>query len=393
MNIKTPLPAALLLAASSASAQLLSPGPGFSMTSPNAGSFSLPAGPVDDVVFKCNTPPYIPCTDVHMNKREAIRIAGRCPEPASSACMDYLMRTSGSANPVQTIAAYNPPEGTKWASPDCTHIPCRLADSPSAPSVTAAPKPGDPEFIGPIQDPPPAPRAAQDRAALADARSEIGQDGIKGVVDLGNGRFAKMRDDGTAEVCGRASCEAPVPADAVKNPKVAAWVVENKGYAGVDSPGGGGGIGINSTPAGRSFTPDDAGKSAPSGPGAPPADTRSGGGSGEDTAYNSGVQLGGETGDLGGPSGPSSGGSGGSSGRSGSGGYGAETASTKVEKVGTAEFKKLLGAPDAYTYPVLGALSEKAANEINPNAFDAEAKAKEDAKVELKFRGTQTESQ
>lgn len=226
MNTRPPLAAALLLLASAAAAQpyAAGAGAGFSMTgvNTNAFSFSLPPGPVDDVVFKCGTVPYIACTDVHMNKREAIRIAGRCPEPASPACVEFLMKNSASANPAETIAAYTPPPGREWASPTCQRIPCRLADAPSAvgfaAGFAAGPPPAsssyedEPGFIGPPSPPksslPPAFDAKDFQKELAAARAESQNT----IVDMGDNRYGVVLDDGTVAVCGNGLCSRPRPA-------------------------------------------------------------------------------------------------------------------------------------------------------------------------------------
>lgn len=229
MNTRNPLAAALLLLAGSASAQLLSgpSGNGFSMTGTSQSplSFGGSSGPVDDVVFKCGTVPYIACTDVHMNKRENIRISGVCPAPASAACTEYLMSTRGATNPAETIAAYTPPPGREWASPDCQRIPCRLADPVvldeivvtgrrnPAPTESGLPYDQQPGFIGPPAPPsgpslPPAFSAADFQRELSAARS----DSQNTVVDLGDNRYGVVLDDGSVSVCGMGQCAAPRPA-------------------------------------------------------------------------------------------------------------------------------------------------------------------------------------
>lgn len=246
MKTLKPLAAALLLIGSSASAQLLNPGAGsgFSLTgnAPAPYSFSLPSA-VDDVVFKCGTPPYIPCTDVHMNKREAIRIAGRCPEPAIQSCIDFLMKNSPSSNPAETIAAYTPPPGTQWASPDCTHIPCRLADSPGTGATESGlPYDQQPGFIGPPAPPknnlPPAFDAKDFQKELAEARA----DNQYPIVDLGDNRYGVVLDNGTVSVCGRGQCTMPRPAaefpDLPERLQAAQSLNSGAGSINNDNPGG-----------------------------------------------------------------------------------------------------------------------------------------------------------
>lgn len=112
MNLKNPLVAALLTLSTSAAAQFLAPAQ-------------------DDMLFKCSTVPYRPCTDKELADRNAIVAAGRCPMPASDSCQKYLMRNGDTSNPFGTLAAKDPDptdEGFEWADPSCTHIPCQIKE-------------------------------------------------------------------------------------------------------------------------------------------------------------------------------------------------------------------------------------------------------------------------
>lgn len=230
MKTPNPLAAALLLIAASAAAQPFSTGlgNGFSMTGANSGSNSLGlqlapgSSPVDEMVFKCGTVPYVACNDSQLNLREAVRTSKKCPQPAIPACVDYLMKQSNSTNPAETIAAYNPPPGTQWASPDCTHIPCRLADSPTGSGAVESGLPYDqqPGFIGP-----PAPPKSQGPQPFADESSfkqaMKDQEAVTPgkVVDLGNNTYAVDTGDGNYSIgglCSGAPCNGlPKPADQI----------------------------------------------------------------------------------------------------------------------------------------------------------------------------------
>jgi len=230
MKTSNPLAAALLLMAASAAAQPYAPGAtgGFSMTGANSGSGSLGlqlapgSAPVDEMVFKCGTVPYVACTTAQMNLREAVRTSGKCPLPAIPACVDYLMKQSNSTNPAETIAAYNPPPGTQWASPDCTHIPCRLADSPTGTGAVESGLPYDqqPGFIGP---PSPfknqGPQPFTDENAFKQAMKEQEEVTPGKVIDLGNNTYAVDTGDGNYSIgglCSGAPCNGlPKPADQI----------------------------------------------------------------------------------------------------------------------------------------------------------------------------------
>ncbi|MBI2789109.1 MAG: hypothetical protein HYX59_10545 [Elusimicrobia bacterium] len=229
MKTSNPLAAALLLIAASAAAQPLATG--FSMTGANSSSnpFALQlapgSAPVDEMVFKCGTVPYVACTTAQTNLREAVRTSKKCPEPAIPACVDFLMKQSNSTNPAETIAAYNPPPGTQWASPDCTHIPCRLADSPAAPAASGQTLAGrsyedEPGFIGPpspFRNQGPQPFADESSFKQAMKDQEAVTPGK--VIDLGNNTYAVDTGDGNYSIgglCSGAPCNGlPKPADQI----------------------------------------------------------------------------------------------------------------------------------------------------------------------------------
>lgn len=345
MKTPSPLAAALLMLAASASAQLLSgpSGSGFSMTGTSQSPFSFgsTSGPVDDVVFKCGTVPYIACTDVHMNKREAIRISGVCPAPASAACTEYLMSTRGATNPAETIAAYTPPPGREWASPDCQRIPCRLADPPptdeivvtgrrpTAPTESGLPYDQQPGFIGPPAPPsgpsmPPPFSSAEFQRELADARS----DNQHTVVDLGNNRYGVVLDDGSVSVCGRGQCSTPRPAsefpDLADRIQAATSLNSGAGSLNDDNPNG---FTKSSNPP--STPPGDSGRSGRSGQGttAPPS---------EDVASNPSDEARTSGGDAGAFfRGNGGGGQGAGAGGTSGNGYAAAAANGKEEAIAT----------------------------------------------------------
>ncbi|MDP3544098.1 MAG: hypothetical protein Q8T11_16650 [Elusimicrobiota bacterium] len=231
MKTLKPLAAALFLLSSPAAAQLLtgpSGGGGFSFG--GAGSLASQASPVTDFTFRCGTPPWKACTDVEMNQRQPILMARQCPAPVTAACTDFLMRELGASNPAETIAAYTPPPGREWASPDCQRIPCRLADAPSSSSPRPAPGAGavesglpydqQPGFIGP-----PAPSRNQgpqpftDENSFRQAMREQENLTPGKVVDLGNNTYAVDTGDGNYSIgglCSGAPCSGmPKPADQI----------------------------------------------------------------------------------------------------------------------------------------------------------------------------------
>lgn len=221
MKTSNPLAAALLLIAASASAQPLAGGYNFG-GGQNTTPFSLGAasGPVDDIVFKCGTVPYIACTAEHMNKRENIRITGICPAPASAACTAYLMSTRGAANPVETIAAYDPPPDMVWADPRCQQIPCRVVPRTDeivvtgrrrpAPTDSGLPYDQQPGFIGPPAPPRnQGPQPFTDETAFRQAMREQENLTPGKVVDLGNNTYAVDTGDGNYSIgglCNGAPC-------------------------------------------------------------------------------------------------------------------------------------------------------------------------------------------
>lgn len=101
MNAKPlPLAAALLLCAAVTQAQPFAAPSGSSTNNllqlGGSNSFSLaPSSVADDMIFKCSTVPYRPCTTEETNKRELILETGRCPSPITTACTDFLMTRAG----------------------------------------------------------------------------------------------------------------------------------------------------------------------------------------------------------------------------------------------------------------------------------------------------------
>lgn len=387
MNTKTPLAAALLLIASSAMAQLtLTPSPALGTGSFGDTTLRLsPTSPYnqkvpDDASFNCSTLynmnwatyPMVFCTPAQETARTSF--LGFCPL-GNMACHSYMQR-------IMLPKDFNPAEAQgEIDASKAANAPEPAKPIEAASATGATPQPGDYNFMGPVQGPP-APDAAaeaQDKKAFEKAREQIGEDGVKDVVDLGNGNIAKMRDDGTVEMCGRSQCAKPVPADTLKNPKIEEWVANNN--AGYDPNGGMKSL-TNPRPGSKGTPPDNAGGSQTG------SDTQS---SPSDEAKGLGRQIPRDVMAASGGSGMQGAGAGGSVGGKG---YAAEASAKDVVKVDKAQFEKLLGAPNAFSYPVLGAISEKAAAQITPGAFDAEPQAKKDpnAKAE-KYRGIEATAQ
>lgn len=193
MNIRNPLATALLMASSFATAQT----PSFSMT---GGT---------DMVEKCGTVPYRACTPEELQERaRRAGTTGYCL-PLDASCQSNFMTGAGASNPTETIAAYTPPPGTQWASPDCQRIPCRTVGSPGG----DVPYDQQPGFIGPPappktpSGPPPfPPELFQQELANAQAQSP------NPVIDMGDGRYGAVLEDGTVAVCGQGQCAMPRPA-------------------------------------------------------------------------------------------------------------------------------------------------------------------------------------
>lgn len=240
MNIRNPLALALLMTASAASA---SPAPGTNQPLPTfnfgatASPFSMTAGAnttsdLDDQTFNCTSQdnlhiPWASCTAQQLKDRA--RFNGVC-SPKSQACKDYMQRTLSGTNPAGTIAAYTPPPGSEWASPDCTHFPCRTKGSPGGEVeeivVTGrrSPPPSsnyedDPNFVGPrlpreqappaafsANSAPPAPPPMTEKEyqkTLADMKGTYGDK----VVDLGNKTYGVLDEKGDGmSICGPSGC-------------------------------------------------------------------------------------------------------------------------------------------------------------------------------------------
>ena len=207
-NRATPLAAALILAATAASAQTppyTSGGSSFNSNSNPFGAITIP-NTDPDWIFKCGTPPYLQCTPTEILRRDAVKTAQKCPTvPATTKCADWVMR-NGDSNPMANYAASTPPNGFKWSSPDCTRIPCRIdpiaPTTPTRPNAATAPTPNQ-EYgvtgglIGPpdLRDTGPQPYADDDSFKAAIAAQEAATPGK--VIDLGNRTYAV--DDGNGE--------------------------------------------------------------------------------------------------------------------------------------------------------------------------------------------------
>jgi hypothetical protein len=245
MNIKPPLAAALLMLASTAMAQLtLTPPPALGTgnfgdaTRPLSLTGAYSTNVPDDASFNCSTwtnmnfmsNPLVFCTPAQEMAR--LSFFGFCPY-GNTACSNYMSRIMlpKYSNPAEAQGEIDARAAT--AAPEAPK-PIEAASA-----TEASPQPGDPNFMGPVMGPPVPPGfyEAQDKKAFEKAREKIGADGVKDVVDLGNGNIAMMREDGTAEVCGRSSqCADPVPASTLKNPKIEEWVANNN--AGYNQNGG-----------------------------------------------------------------------------------------------------------------------------------------------------------
>jgi hypothetical protein len=236
MNMRTPLAAAFLIMASSAMAQFGNSGSlsvnNFSGTSPLNLGGSL--APMEDVVFKCSTPPWRACTDVDLNKRQQVLGVRACPLPASAACQNFLMANAESAEKGSAAMQLmgnqsNPATANDGIFMKCDTVPYRPcgADDLAKRAEFLRQEAASHQMIDPKKGsgapggPPPAPTAveeivvtgtrplpppfdAQDFAKeLADARS----DNPKKVVDLGGNRFGVVNDDGTVNVCGKGQCD------------------------------------------------------------------------------------------------------------------------------------------------------------------------------------------
>lgn len=385
MNIKTPLAAALLTLASTAMAQPFAPNYSFLCTnfpgqtttllSPLLFTGTVP----DDATFDCSTPCNMNfgytsslfsggtantslgnitlgsglapnCTPEQERARSAF--LGPCPF-GNRACRAYMDRLLIPRNftDTQRQGEIDGPEGAKAAA----------KPTEAASATEASPQPGDFNFMGPVQGPPePAAVEAQDKKAFESAQAQVGRDGIKDVVDLGNGNIAMMREDGTAQVCGRSSkCEEPVPANTLKNPKIEEWVANNNaGY----NPNGGVQSLTNPRPGSRG-APSDTGRGSQTG-----SDTQT---SPSTEARNLGVAASndaratGSYGMRGASAGDTVGGS----------GFATARAADAVVKVGTEEFKKSVGDLTTFTYSKFGEDFKRNKAEITVGALNDGARA------------------
>lgn len=235
MNINAPLAAALLFSALTASAQspLLQPASSLGPYKLDVAGFNTTNMPSDDD-FNCSTAynlhiPFKMCTPEQETRR--LVYIGYCG--TSQACKDYFERImlpkDGGFGMAGTVGGATGANGT-CPAPPCLEEAKPAAEQPIAASSSRVPQSGDADFIGPPL--PPGFAEKQDQKRVEEARKEIGQNGVKEIIELDDGSLAKMHDDGMVEICGRQSCEKPVPADTIKNPKIERWVVDNKGYGG-----------------------------------------------------------------------------------------------------------------------------------------------------------------
>lgn len=385
MNIRIPLGAALLMTALSASAQLTLTQPTFSLTNqqPPLGTidmskYNAPGTKIpSDDAFNCSTMynlhiPYKFCTPEQ--EMERLSFLGFCPWN-NKACKDYMDRIMiPKSAPVEQLAEEQAREATA-AKPQPAPVeagaPVAAAGAFSQSSSEPYGPPLPPDFY-----------KEQNKKAVEAARAEIGSNGVRDIVDLGDGKMAKMRDDGTVQMCSRASgCAEPVPADSVNDPKVQSWVAENKGYAGVNNNPGGGGMKMTSNPGGRSAPQDP--------PGGSPGDAGSqdtGGGNGNETAFNFGSRLGSDIGALSGPGGPSSSGYGGGFGS----GAGYSDAGTTVKAIAVSPDEvKRQAAQSGYTYTAVGAAAANSDSIIKGGAKALNTTVETDDNT-LQYRGIQS---
>ncbi len=245
MNAKYPLAAALLMTATAALAQSMSAPKFGNLGNAPGGNFSFGAASgeaLDDMVFKCSTSPFRPCTDAEKQQRQAVKQRGACPTPASQACVAFLMG-SGAA-PTSGLELLGSRPDVEWLDPvNCHQIPCRTKNSPGGSDtsttveeivVTArrpapqrqnqAPVPGDADFMGPVrpQDLPPAITPFKDDTDYEAAKATQQQvTPNQKIIDLGDRRYALLSEDGqTASIGGLCpggnSCSSmPKPVDSI----------------------------------------------------------------------------------------------------------------------------------------------------------------------------------
>lgn len=74
-----------------------------------------------------------------------------CP-PSDSSCWSGFMDGSAKNDPTQTIAAYDPPPGQKWASDSCRHIPCAVVPDPNSDKADNTPDIQGPPSMKPFDN-------------------------------------------------------------------------------------------------------------------------------------------------------------------------------------------------------------------------------------------------
>jgi len=219
MNPRNPLAAILLIMASNAAAQR-----GGSLL---AASFNTPtpafSGPMDDFVFRCGSD----CTHVELNKRQQVLTARACPIPASSACQNFLMLYGDAGSgAVQLMGNQsNPATANDEFFKKCGTSPYRLCTEEESKQLKAFLKAQtrederqhqmiDPGHTGELDGaaaeaarPMPAPYAAADfqkgmQEAIAEQESLGFDPKILPVLDLKDGRYGLVLQDGRVQICG-----------------------------------------------------------------------------------------------------------------------------------------------------------------------------------------------
>ena len=234
MKTRTPLAAAFLIMASSATAQPVGSANPIVVTNLAAppAAFGAPPDTEDDLVFKCGLTA-AGCTTAQLNKRSQYMSQG-CPQPISIACRDFFM-LNGSATILQFMGNQsNPLTANDDFFKKCGTSPwrpCTKSEDDQLRAFLAAHQHEDEhQMIDPRKGygvaggmvGPPAPDASVEEAivvtgtrplpppfdakdfakTLADARAN----NEKKVVAVGN-RFAIVNEDGTVNVCGKGKCD------------------------------------------------------------------------------------------------------------------------------------------------------------------------------------------
>jgi len=216
------------------------------------GTFQMTTKP-DDAAFDCHSDfnshiPYPKCTDAQL----ALRLSYIGPCGSSMACAAYFRRIA--PDPVQLQGQEDGAAAAKANAAQAAKTPVPAGREMAASSTSG-------EIYGPPV--PPGFYDEQNKKALEKARNEYGSDNV---VDLGGGKFAKIRD-GKVEMCDRGSCEMPVPAENVEHPEIQKRVTAE---ANRQFTGAAGGVGANSAPSGGPNGASAARNDANPNPQAPP---------------------------------------------------------------------------------------------------------------------------